>query len=63
MTNAGSCLRRAEVTTEHDGAAIRVKLAERPGGARTAKAAHDDVASEPGLDRRRATRERRCGAR
>ena len=50
-------LRRAEVTMEQDGAAIRVKLAERPGGGRTAKAAHDDVASEPGLDRRRATRE------
>lgn len=49
-------LRRAEVTTEHDGAAIRVKLAQRPGGERTGKAAHDDVASEPGLDQRRQAR-------
>jgi len=50
-------LRRAEVATECDDASIRVKLAERPDGRRTAKAAHDDVAAERGLDQRRRLRE------
>jgi uncharacterized protein (DUF111 family) len=49
-------LRRAEVEATCDGATIRVKLAERPDGGRTAKAAHDDVATEPGLDQRRRLR-------
>jgi len=33
-----------------------VKVAERPGGTRTGKAAHDDVASDAGLDARRQAR-------
>ena len=49
-------LRRAEVRMECDGTAIHVKLAERPDGGCTAKAAHDDVAAEPGLDQRRRMR-------
>ena len=39
-----------------DGAAVEVKIAQRPGGARTAKAAHDDVASTPALSARRQRR-------
>jgi hypothetical protein len=31
-------------------------VAQRPGGARTGKAAHDDVAGNPGLDARRQAR-------
>jgi uncharacterized protein (TIGR00299 family) protein len=49
-------LRRAEIDTTCDGATIRVKLAERPDGDRTAKAAHDDVAAESGLEQRRRLR-------
>ncbi len=49
-------LRRAEVETEVEGAAIAVKIADRPGGARTAKAAQDDVAATRGLGARRRTR-------
>lgn len=48
-----SILHRTEVTAVLAGDALRVKLAERPGNQRTAKAAHDDVAAEPGLDQRR----------
>ena len=33
-----------------------MKVAERPGGVRTGKAAHDDVASDAGLDARREAR-------
>jgi uncharacterized protein (TIGR00299 family) protein len=54
-------LRRNEVTATVDDAAVRVKIAERPGGVRTAKGAQDDVDSARGLgDRRRmrATAER-----
>jgi hypothetical protein len=46
-------LRRVEVAGAVDGAQVDVKLAERPGAARTAKAAHDHVASTRGLDARR----------
>ncbi len=49
-------LRRAEVETEVEGAAIAVKIADRPGGKRTAKAAQDDVAAMRGLGARRRTR-------
>jgi len=45
-------LRRREVLAD----AISVKVAERPGGARTGKAAHDDVAADAGLDARRQAR-------
>ena len=40
-------LRRAEVAAEIDGTAVNVKVAQRPGGERTAKAAHDDVVAAP----------------
>jgi uncharacterized protein (TIGR00299 family) protein len=43
-------LARAEIST----ATGKVKVAQRPGGARTAKTAHDDVAEAPGLAGRRA---------
>jgi uncharacterized protein (DUF111 family) len=46
-------LRRTEPGVADGGSAVRVKVAERPGGARTAKAAHDDVAATPGLRNRR----------
>ena len=47
-------LRRDEVVTAtSNGASTHVKVAERPGGLRTAKAADDDVARERGLDARR----------
>jgi len=49
-------LRRTEVAVASGGAAVRVKVALRPGGARTAKAAHDDVAATPGLRNRRRAR-------
>jgi hypothetical protein len=48
-------LRRAEVAAPIDGAAVRVKVALRPGGERTAKAAQDDVAATRGLGERRRT--------
>jgi len=51
-------LRRTEVTATVDGAQASVKVAERPGGERTAKAAQDDVVATPGLGERR----RRCAA-
>ncbi len=56
-------LSRAEVATAVRGATIGVKVTERPGGVRTAKAAHDDVAASPALGTRRrvrATAERRA---
>jgi hypothetical protein len=49
-------LHRVEVTTMSEGAAMRVKLAQRPGNVRTAKAAHDDVVAVPGLQERRRAR-------
>ena len=49
-------LPRAEVATELDGATVHVKVAQRPSGARTGKAAHDDVATQRGLGARRRTR-------
>jgi len=45
-------LRRRDVRTD----AVTVKVAERPGGVRTGKAAHDDVAASNGLDERRQAR-------
>jgi len=45
-------LRRRDVRTD----AVTVKVAERPGGLRTGKAAHDDVAASNGLDERRQAR-------
>ncbi len=47
---------RGEVVTEAGGHALRVKVAERPDGRRTAKTAHDDVAAAPGLAARRRAR-------
>lgn len=52
-------LRRTEVAATLDGAAVAVKVALRPGGKRTAKAAHDDVVTMRGLSSRR---ERRAAA-
>jgi hypothetical protein len=49
---------RTEVTATVDGAQASVKVAERPGGERTAKAAQDDVVATAGLGERR----RRCAA-
>ena len=49
-------LARADMALPVAGAVLQVKVAERPGGARTAKAAHDDVAAAPGLAARRAAR-------
>jgi uncharacterized protein (TIGR00299 family) protein len=49
-------LQRAEVAAEVDGTPLRVKIAQRPGGERTAKAAQDDVAATRGLGERRRTR-------
>lgn len=46
-------LRRTEVRTSIGEAAVSVKLAQRPGGVRTGKAAHDDVASDATLELRR----------
>ena len=45
-------LRRRDVRAD----AVTVKVAERPGGKRTGKAAHDDVAASNGLDERRQAR-------
>lgn len=45
-------LRRRDVRAD----AVTVKVAERPGGARTGKAAHDDVAENASLDARRQAR-------
>ncbi len=49
-------LSRNEVPTAVGGATIGVKVAQRPGGVRTAKAAHDDVAAAPVLGTRRRVR-------
>jgi len=49
-------LRRTEVTATVDGAKMSVKVAERPGGKRSAKAAQDDVAATRGLAERRRRR-------
>jgi uncharacterized protein (TIGR00299 family) protein len=50
-------LRRTEATATLDGAnGVSVKVALRPGGKRTAKAAHDDVAATRGLAARRQRR-------
>jgi uncharacterized protein (TIGR00299 family) protein len=49
-------LARAEVATAVGGDPVRVKIADRPDGARTAKAEHDDVAAAAGLAARRQAR-------
>ncbi len=49
-------LRRSEAEVEVAGASVTVKIAERPDGARTAKAAHDDIAQSRGLAGRRHAR-------
>jgi uncharacterized protein (DUF111 family) len=49
-------LRRSEVVEDTEGRPVRVKVAERPGGARTAKTDSDDVAADRGLRTRRAAR-------
>ncbi len=49
-------LRRADVRTRVDGTDVTVKVAQRPGGERTGKAAHDDTATGATLDARRAVR-------
>ena len=46
-------LRRAEVAAVVDAAEVRVKVAARPGGERTAKAAQDAVVATRGLGERR----------
>ena len=45
-------LRRSETRAGE----VSVKVTQRPGGARTGKAAHDDVAAQPTLDARRSAR-------
>ena len=47
---------RTEVATRVGDSALSVKIARRPGGERTAKAAHDDVAATGGLAQRRRLR-------
>jgi pyridinium-3,5-bisthiocarboxylic acid mononucleotide nickel chelatase len=49
-------LPRAEIAATAGGATLRVKVAERPGGERTAKTAHDDVVAARGLGERRRAR-------
>jgi uncharacterized protein (DUF111 family) len=49
-------LARVEVTGRVAGANLRVKVAQRPDGERTAKVAHDDVAHARGLAARRKAR-------
>jgi uncharacterized protein (TIGR00299 family) protein len=49
-------LHRTEVTATIDGATVSAKVAVRPGGERTAKAAQDDVVATAGLGERRRTR-------
>jgi len=49
-------LPRREVDVDVGGVRARVKVATRPGGTTTAKAAHDDVAVTPGLAARRRAR-------
>ena len=49
-------LHRTEVAATLDEADVSVKVALRPGGTRTAKAAHDDVAATRGLAARRERR-------
>jgi uncharacterized protein (TIGR00299 family) protein len=49
-------LRRVEVVATLDDVPVAVKVALRPGGKRTAKAAHDDVAKMRGLTTRRQRR-------
>jgi uncharacterized protein (TIGR00299 family) protein len=49
-------LSRADVATTVDGARVEVKVAQRPDGERTAKAAHDDVAAKESLAQRRRVR-------
>ncbi len=51
-------LGRSEVAASVGDADVRVKLALRPGGERTAKAAHDDAKTGDGLHARRAIRAR-----
>jgi hypothetical protein len=49
-------LSRREVDVDAGGTSLRVKVATRPDGTTTAKAAHDDVAVTPGLAMRRRAR-------
>jgi uncharacterized protein (DUF111 family) len=49
-------LSRREVDVDAGGTSVRVKVATRPDGTTTAKAAHDDVAATAGLDARRRAR-------
>jgi uncharacterized protein (DUF111 family) len=49
-------LPRTEVAATVDGARVSVKVAARPGGERTAKAAQDDVVATRGLGERRRVR-------
>jgi len=49
-------LRRTELVEDAEGRSVRVKVAERPGGARTAKTDSDDVSGDRGLRVRRAAR-------
>jgi uncharacterized protein (TIGR00299 family) protein len=49
-------LHRAEFDTAIGDTVLSVKIAQRPGGKRTAKAAHDDVAGSQGLAERRRAR-------
>lgn len=55
-------LRRTEVPTAVEGRPVAVKVAHRPGGETTAKAAHDDTRHGPTLETRRTLRARAAHA-
>jgi len=55
-------LARDDVAAEVDGASLRVKVAQRPGGGTTGKAEHDDVAQSADLRVRRDARDAAVGA-
>jgi uncharacterized protein (DUF111 family) len=57
--SAGACCAEPKWPRALDGDQVAVKVAQRPGGKRTAEGGHDDVVSMPGLGPRR---ERRAAA-
>ena len=54
--SAGACCAGPSVIATVDGATVSAKVAMRPGGERTAKAAQDNVVATPGLGERRRVR-------
>ena len=57
--SAGGCSTGPRLPRPSTARAVQVKVAQRPGGKRTAKAAHDDVVATRGLGARRRRRARR----